>query len=92
MVHASYELRLGEDRFRIEVAEEEIRVARGDADQPDATIDTDPDTLGSVLWGGQSRAAAQRAGGMAIEGDKEAAQWFVRLFPIPASAAALSPG
>jgi DNA-binding HxlR family transcriptional regulator len=87
-LRASYELRLGEDRFRIEVADDEIEVARGGADQADATIDTDPGTLDAVLWGGRSLADAQRSGGMTIEGDKAALKRFVRLFPMPEPAAA----
>jgi DNA-binding HxlR family transcriptional regulator/putative sterol carrier protein len=86
----SYELRLGEDHFRIEVAGDQIEVARGDADQADATIDTDPDTLNAVLWGGPSLADAQRSGKMTIKGDKAAVKRFIRHFPMPKSAA-LSP-
>jgi DNA-binding HxlR family transcriptional regulator/putative sterol carrier protein len=90
-LRATYELRLGEDRFRVEVADDEIRVARGDAHQADATIDTDPETLNTVLWGGRSLADAQRSGGMTIEGDKAAVQRFVRLFPMPKPVAAVRP-
>jgi DNA-binding HxlR family transcriptional regulator len=90
-LRAAYELRLGEDRFRIEVADDEIEVARGGADQVDATIDTDPGTLDAVLWGGRSLADAQRSGSMTIEGDKSAVEHFVRLFPMPEPAAAVSP-
>jgi DNA-binding HxlR family transcriptional regulator/putative sterol carrier protein len=90
-LRASYELRLGEDRFRIEVADDRIRAARGNADQPDATIDTDADTLAAVLWGGRRLADAQRAGELTIEGDKAAAKRFVRLFPVPEPAAGISP-
>jgi DNA-binding HxlR family transcriptional regulator len=86
-LRASYELRFGEDRFRIEVADDEIEVARGDAHQADATIDTDPDTLNAVLWGGQSIADAQRAGRMTVDGDEAAAKRFVGLFPMPQPAA-----
>jgi DNA-binding HxlR family transcriptional regulator len=82
-LRARYELRLGEDRFRIDVADDEIAAARGGADQADATIDTDPGTLDAVLWGGRSLADAQRSGSMTIEGDKAAVQRFVRLFPMP---------
>ena len=89
-LRASYELRLGEDRFRIEVADDKIQAARGDADQADATIDTDADTLAAVLWGGQRLADAQRAGELTIEGDKAAAKRFVRLFPVPKPAAGIS--
>jgi DNA-binding HxlR family transcriptional regulator len=86
-LRARYELRLGEDRFRIEVADGALEAARGDADRADATIDTDPGTLDAVLWKGTSLAAARRSGSMTIDGDKAAVQRFVRLFPMPAPAA-----
>ena len=82
-LRAGYELRLGEDRFGIEVADDEITAARGDAHRADATIDTDPDTLNAVLWRGRSLADAQRSGTMTIEGDEAAVERFVALFPIP---------
>jgi DNA-binding HxlR family transcriptional regulator/putative sterol carrier protein len=87
-LRAGYELRLGEDRFRIAVADGEIEVARGDADRADATIDTDPGTLAAVLWGDRPLADAQRSGSLAVEGDKAAVERFVRLFPMPEPAAA----
>jgi DNA-binding HxlR family transcriptional regulator/putative sterol carrier protein len=82
-LRASYDLRLGEDRLRIDVADDEFEAERGSPDQADATIDTDPDTLGAVLWGGRSLTDAQRSGQLTIEGDKAAVQRLVRLFPIP---------
>jgi DNA-binding HxlR family transcriptional regulator len=81
-LRARYELRLGEDRFRVDVADDAIDVARGSADRADATIDTDPDTLTAVLWRGRPLADAQRAGRLTIEGDTAAVERFVRLFPI----------
>ena len=90
-LRAGYELRLGEDRFRIEVADDEIEVARGDAHRADATIDTDPGTIDAVLWKGRSLADAQRSGKLTIEGDEAAVERFVRLFPMPEPAAAVSP-
>jgi DNA-binding HxlR family transcriptional regulator/putative sterol carrier protein len=89
-LRARYELRLGEDRFRIELADEEIEVARGGADRADATIDTDPGALDAVLWGGLPLADAQRSGKMTIEGDRAAVERFVRLFPMPEPAAAVT--
>ena len=88
---ARYELRLGEDRFGIEVRGDEIEVARGSAERADATIDSDPDTLAAVLWGGQPLADAQRSGRMTIEGDKAAVKRFLRLFPMPEPVRAVSP-
>jgi DNA-binding HxlR family transcriptional regulator len=87
-LRAGYELRLGEDRFRMTVADDAIEVARGAADRADATIATDPGTLAAVLWGGRPLADAQRAGTITIEGDPAAVERFVRLFPMPAPAAA----
>jgi DNA-binding HxlR family transcriptional regulator len=90
-LRANYELRLGEDRFRIDVADDQITAARGDARRPDATIGTDPDTLNGVLWGTASLADAQRSGMVTIDGDTDLVERFVRLFPIPAPASAVSP-
>jgi len=88
-LRARYELRLGEDRFRIEVADDQIEVARGEVPQPDATIDTDPDTLNSVLWGRTSLANAQRSRRMTTGGDRAAVERFIRLFPRPNPATAV---
>jgi DNA-binding HxlR family transcriptional regulator len=82
-LRAGYELRLGEDRFSIEVAGEELDVARGGADAADATIETDAGTIAAVLWGGRPLAEARRSGDMTIEGDLAAVKRFVRLFPVP---------
>jgi DNA-binding HxlR family transcriptional regulator len=87
-LRASYELRLSEDRFRIQVSDDAIDVARGSADQADATIDTDPGTLAAVLWNGRPLADAQRAGQLRIEGNQAAVERLVRLFPMPEPAAA----
>lgn len=87
---ANYDLRLGEGRFRIHVADDQIEVARGEADQADATIDTDPDTLNAVLLEGLPLPDAQRSGSITIEGDNSAVKRLVRLFPIPPPTAATS--
>jgi alkyl sulfatase BDS1-like metallo-beta-lactamase superfamily hydrolase len=73
------------------VADGEIKAARGNAHRPDATIETDPDTLSAVLWGTRTLADAQRSRTMSIEGDKALVERFVRLFPLPGPAATVSP-
>jgi DNA-binding HxlR family transcriptional regulator len=80
---ASYELRLGEQRFRLDVADGRIEVARGAAPAPDATIETDPGTLAAVLWHGRELDEARRAGDIVIEGDRRAVNRFRGLFPLP---------
>jgi DNA-binding HxlR family transcriptional regulator/putative sterol carrier protein len=82
-LRARYQLRLADDRFRVEVADDRIEVARGEADEADATIDADPNTMNAVLWGGRTLADAQRAGDLSIEGDKAAVERFLGLFPTP---------
>jgi DNA-binding HxlR family transcriptional regulator len=87
-LRARYELRLGEDRFRVEVSDDQLDLARGGVDQPDATIDSDPGTLAAVLWNERPLGDAQRAGDIKIDGDQAAVERLVRLFPLPELAAA----
>jgi DNA-binding HxlR family transcriptional regulator len=82
-LRARYELRLGDDRFRIAVADDEIEVARGGGHQVDAMLDTDSGTLDAVLWRGRELDDAERSGDITIEGDKTAVERFMRLFPVP---------
>jgi DNA-binding HxlR family transcriptional regulator/putative sterol carrier protein len=76
-LRARYELRMGEDRFRIEATDGALEVARGGADDADATLVGDPDTLNAVLWGGLSLTEAQRSGRLTIDGDRAAAKRLV---------------
>ena len=80
---AVYELRLGKQRFHARVSDRRFEVARGDAERPDAIIETDPVTLAGVLWHGRSRAQAMRRGAIRLDGDRAAAESFLRLFPLP---------
>jgi DNA-binding HxlR family transcriptional regulator len=84
---ASYELRLGEDRFRAEVADDRFEVVRGVADRPDAIIETDPATLTALVYEGRQLAEALRSGDIRIEGDESAVARFLGLFPLPEPAA-----
>jgi len=79
---AVLELRLGEDRFRVEVGNGVLVVARADGERPDAIIATDPETLRAVLWHGRPLAEARGSGDLTIEGDAHAAERFTLLFPL----------
>jgi DNA-binding HxlR family transcriptional regulator len=83
-IAATYELRLGEQRFRLDVADGRLEIARGSAPAPDATLETDPGTLASVLWHERRLDEARRAGDLAIEGDRAAVTRLLALFPLPA--------
>jgi alkyl sulfatase BDS1-like metallo-beta-lactamase superfamily hydrolase len=86
-LRASYELRLGEDVFMAVVGDGRFEIARGSAEKPDATIETDAATLAALVYEGRELAEALRAGEVKIEGDEAAVERFVRLFPLPEPAA-----
>jgi DNA-binding HxlR family transcriptional regulator len=79
----SYELRLGEDRFRAVVAKGHFEISRGNVDQPDAIIETDPATLAALVYADRQLAEALRSGDMKIEGDESVVARFLDLFPLP---------
>jgi DNA-binding HxlR family transcriptional regulator len=78
-LRASYELRLGEERFSVEVDHGTIAIARGNARRPDAVIDTDPVTLRALVFGDR------KLGGAPVEmhGNAHMARRFFRLFARP---------
>jgi DNA-binding HxlR family transcriptional regulator len=90
-LRAAYELRFGDDIFHAAIAGGEIELGRGPAEDPAAVIDTDPDTFSAVVWKGRDLADAERAGGLAIEGDRHAVERLVGMFPQPEPAASPAP-
>ncbi len=86
---ARVELRLGEERFRVAIADGRIEAGRGELPDADAVIESaDPTTLLEVLHGHRRLADALAAGTMRLAGDKRAARRFTQLFPLPAPVAA----
>ena len=71
----TFELRLGASTFAVRVGETELEVTRGPAAEVTATLAADPGVLQHALWHG-------RDGGLEIQGDRRAAQRFLRLFPV----------
>lgn len=84
---ASYELRLGEDRFRAVVADGRFEIERGNAEHPDAIVEGDSATLAALVYGDLKLAEALRSGDLRIEGDKPVVERFLGLFPLPDPAA-----
>jgi DNA-binding HxlR family transcriptional regulator len=81
---AVYELRIGEDRFRVDVADGEVELSRGAAEDPAVSISTtDAGTLAAILAGQLPLDDAVATGAARIEGAKQAAKRFLRLFPMP---------
>lgn len=83
---ARYELRLGESHFRVHVADDQIQLARGNADEANAIVETDPATLGALVYGGRDIDDAIHSGELVVHGDRSAVERFVTLFPMPAPA------
>ena len=71
-----------------------VRIRRGTADRPDATVTTDFDTLLAVCLGERSLTDAVRAGDLSLDGDPDAAgrlsDLLLALTPAPGAALAAS--
>jgi DNA-binding HxlR family transcriptional regulator len=84
---ALYEFRLGEDRFRAEVVEGRLEIARGTAEQPDATVEADAGTLAALVYDELELDDTLSSGYLSIEGDRAVVERFLALFPLPEPAA-----
>jgi DNA-binding HxlR family transcriptional regulator len=83
-LEAAYELRIGEDSFAVGVGGAEIELARGRASEPEVSIAVpDAATLAALLTGQLPLDDALGSGAIQIEGAKQAARRFLRLFPMP---------
>jgi DNA-binding HxlR family transcriptional regulator/putative sterol carrier protein len=81
---AAYELRIGEQRFRVEIAGGELSLGRGGADGAAAAIAVvNAPTLAAILTGQLPLDEALASGAAQVEGSKQAAKRFLRLFPMP---------
>jgi DNA-binding HxlR family transcriptional regulator len=78
-LRASYELRLGDERFSVEIERGTIAITRANAKQPDAVIETDPDTLRELVFGARKLAGAP----LEIRGDARLGRAFFRMFARP---------
>lgn len=78
-LRASYELRLGEERFSVEVKSDSLAIRRGSPPKPDAIIETDAATLRALVFGDQKLAGAP----VELRGDVRLARTFFRLFARP---------
>ena len=77
-------LRIGAENFRVGIAKGELDLNRGTATAPEAEIAVpDAPTLAAVLTGQLPLDQALATDAVQIEGSKQAAQRFLRLFPMP---------
>jgi DNA-binding HxlR family transcriptional regulator len=81
-IEATIALHLGDERFRIRIADAHLEVARGETERPDATIDTNPTTLLSLLRTDRALDEALANGELLLDGDRTLVDKFRLLFPI----------
>jgi DNA-binding HxlR family transcriptional regulator len=86
-LRAIYELRLGENRFRAVVGDGRLEIERGSAERPDAVVETGAGTLAALVYDDLELDDALRSGELGIEGNREAVERFLTLFPLPEPAA-----
>lgn len=84
-LEARYELRLGEERFAVEVAAGELSVSREAHEKGpcEVAIAAEPGTLAELLTGELPLPEAIASGAVEVEGSRRAAARFLKLFPMP---------
>jgi len=83
-IDVTYELRLGEQTFHVQISSGEVDLGRGSGEEPAASISVvDAATFGAILAGQLPLNEAIASGEASVEGSKQAAKRFLRLFPMP---------
>jgi DNA-binding HxlR family transcriptional regulator len=83
-IEASYELRVGEGHYRVDVSSGELELARGEVADPATSIEVeDAGTLAAILTGELPLDAAVAEGAARVEGTKKELRRFLALFPMP---------
>jgi DNA-binding HxlR family transcriptional regulator len=80
---ATVVLDLDGDHIVADVHEGVLEVARHEADQPEARIESSVAALREVLWRGRSLADAEADGSVTVHGLRSVVRRFLRLFPPP---------
>lgn len=83
---ASIGLSFGDAHFRVRIADGQLTIDRGDAEDPDLVLDTDEATLLSLLNPDGSVDDAVSSGALRLSGDKALADRLRRVFPVPGEA------
>lgn len=82
---AAYDLRIGEEGFRVAIDRGRLNLRRGIGEGADASLSfPDAPTMAAVLTGQLGLEEALASGALELGGGKLAAKRFLRLFPMPA--------
>jgi DNA-binding HxlR family transcriptional regulator len=76
------EVRFALGTFRLTIDDGTIDIARGPADHPDLTLETDPTTLEALAFGGLTVTDAERAGTLKVAGDRDLVDPLFSVFVI----------
>ncbi len=82
-VQAKIGIRFDDDAYLVRVTPEEAEVLRGEPDDAEVVFTATPQNLAAVIYDGQPLEAAEASGLVRIEGDRDLAQRFTTLFPLP---------
>lgn len=78
-LRATYELRLGDERFTVRINDATIAITRGSARTPDVVIESDSETFRGLVFGDIKLATAP----VEIQGDRARARAFFKSFARP---------
>jgi DNA-binding HxlR family transcriptional regulator len=79
-------LRLGDETFVGRLAGGRIEFDRAEPDEAEVVFAGSPAALAAAIYGGQTLESLEVAGAVRIAGDRDLAQRFVALFPLPRKA------
>ena len=85
-LEATVVLDLEGDRVVAHIHDCELELSRGEAEQPNARIETSVAAFREVLWRGRPLAEAEADGGVLVHGLRTVVRRFLALFPPPAPA------
>ena len=75
--------RIGAETFLARLARGRIEVSRGPLEDVDVVFGGAAPAIAAAVYGGQPLTALERAGMLAVDGDRALAERFVTLFPLP---------
>ena len=75
--------RIGAETFLARLARGHIDIERGPLERVDVVFAGAAPAIAAAVYGGQPLTALERAGMLAVEGDRALAERFVTLFPLP---------
>ena len=75
--------RIGAETFLARLMRGRVEIERGPLENVDVVFAGAAPAIAAAVYGGQPLTALERAGMLAVEGDRALAERFVTLFPLP---------